>query len=354
MLERRVANLRTRLAPATPPIFVSEFGANLTTEAHVLAGTLTMLKALGIHAASHFTLQDYGTAFADRGLLNSTGLIGEQGTVWKIWHQTVGIAAAFGARETIGSLSNVRCYRFTRQRCDDPGDLGEPGDAVDQRHRHPHGQGCLRGHDHCQRPRTPWVLAVADLYRPDQPVTVAPAASQETLLAYPEIDFSTTQGLNGWTYQSFTGSTYTNAQADAVNDRWTIPTSGVWLITPTIGHPTSAGATAAVRKWTVPAGVTRVRVTGTWARGAGGDGSDVTLLHNRHHTIRFRRAVLLQCDRDHQPDFQRGGWRHARVPGRAGTRHQRHFDTTVLHALIYSTTAAVNWCGHRLTTGSGS
>ena len=263
MLERRVTNLRTRLAPATPPIFVSEFGANLTADAPVLAGTLTMLKALGIHAGSHFTLQDYGTAFADRGLLNSTGLIGEQGTVWKTWHGTIGVAATFGARETIGSLSNVRCYRFTRSGATIRvvwASLGTPSISVTGTHTAKDAFGVTI------TPAATYTLgpSPSPIYLTGT-VTVAPAARQETLLAYPEIDFSsTTQGLNGWQYQSYNGTAYTDAVADAVNDRWTIPTSGVWQITPTIGHPapTAAGG-AAVRKWTVPGGVTRVRVTGT-------------------------------------------------------------------------------------------
>ena len=115
MLERRVANLRDETSAGHAANLRQRVRRQLDhCDAHELAGTLTMLKALGIHAASHFTLQDYGTAFADRGLLNSTGLIGEQGTVWKTWHGTIGVAATFGAREIIGTLSNVRCYRFTR------------------------------------------------------------------------------------------------------------------------------------------------------------------------------------------------------------------------------------------------
>ena len=344
MLERRVANLRTRLAPATPPIFVSEFGANLATEAPTLAGTLTMLKALGIHAASHFTLQDYGTAFADRGLLNSTGLIGEQGTVWKAWHQTVGIAAVYAGKDSLPS--NIQCHRFTvgantvRVAW---ASLGAPIISITGTHTVKDVNGATL------TPATTRTLGLSPVYLTGLTgaVTVALAAGQETLLAYPEIDFSTTQGLNGWTYQSFaTGTGYMDAQADAINDRWTIPSSGVWLITPTVGHPTSAGATAAVRKWTVPAGITRVRVTGTFARGPGGDGVDVTLLHNT--TIRFRRALLAPSVPPAPPttvafnqvfDVLTGAAIEFRVGPGPGTNVD--FDTTVLHALIYSTTAAV-------------
>ena len=341
MLERRVANLRTRLAPATPPIFVSEFGANLTTDAPVLAGTLTMLKALGIHAASHFTLQDYGTAFADRGLLNSTGLIGEQGTVWKAWHQTVGIAAVYAGKDSLPS--NIQCHRFTvgantvRVAW---ASLGAPIISITGTHTVKDVNGVA-----ITPATTTRTLGLSPVYLTGLTgaVTVALAAGQETLLAYPEIDFATTPPLNGWQYQSVTGSTYTNAQADAVNDRWTIPTSGVWLITPTVGHPTSAGATAAVRTWTVPAGITRVRVTGTWARGAGGDGVDVTLLHNAAiDTIRFRRAVLLNATVTINQIFNvvAGDTLEFRVGPGPGTNVD--FDTTVLHALIYSTTLTPN------------
>ena len=205
----------------------------------MLAGTLTMLKALGIHAASHFTLQDYGTAFADRGLLNSTGLIGEQGTVWKTWHQTVGIAAVYAGRDVsppsnlrtcsaTGSWSAARTVRVVWA-------TSYPGDA-DHHHRR-----------HSTRPRTssgPRSLpaidtdpgALTDL--PDRQQSRSPSP-----LAPPRRRCSPTRRSTsprprarpGGIPVSLTGSTYTNAAADAVNDRWTIPISGVWQITPTTG-----------------------------------------------------------------------------------------------------------------------
>ena len=120
----------------------------------------------------------------------------------------------------------------------------------------------------------------------------------------------------------------------------TLPPTNDWQITPTLAHPGQPGS-AAVRKWTVPGGVTRVRVTGTWTRGAGGIDSDVILLYNT--TIRFRRIALLPSATatiSQIFDVAAGNVLEFRVA--AGTSGDVTSDSTALHALIYSTTANTN------------
>ena len=327
VLERRIANLRDKIG--SKPIFISEFGGNFTANAHEVAGSLTMLKALGIHGASHFTLRDYAT-FPDNALLDTGGGISAQGTCWKTWHQTVG-GGVYAGRDSLPS--NIQCHRFTvgantvRVAW---ASAGTPIINITGTHTVKDVNGATL------TPATTRTLGLSPVYLTGLTgaVTVSYAAGQETLLAYPEIDFSLVQGQGGWTYQSFTGSTYTNAQADTVENDWMIPTSGVWQIGPTTGHPASAGATAAVRKWTVPAGITRVRVTGTWARAAGGDGSDVTLFHNT--VIRFRRAILLNTTVTIAQVFNAVAGDVLEFRVGLGPATDVSFDTTVLRALIYS------------------
>ena len=179
-------------------------------------------------------------------------------------------------------------------------------------------------------------------------VTVAPAAGQEVLLAYPEIDFALNQTTNGWTYRSLSGSTYTNATVDDPANDWMLTGNAFWQLGPTTAHPAVVGGVpvAAVRRWTVPSGITRVRVAGTWARGPGGDGSGVTLLHDSAvNTIRFQRAALLgtpgataTVTMDQVFDVVPGDVLEFRVDPGPGTDITG--DSTVLRALIYSTTAA--------------
>ena len=344
VLERRIANLRAKLPDPDPPIFISEFGGNQTTpinKAYEVAATLTMLRALNVYAGSHFTLKDYGTVspptgFPDHGLLNSDGSIGDQGRAWRTWHQTVGGSATYVGRDSLPS--NVQCRHFTVGSTHVRvvwASAGTPSISISGTYTAKDVFGTTITAGATQ------VLGLAPIYLTGNvTVTFTTTPPQETLLTDPQTDFATTQGQNGWTYQSLSGSTYTDAVADQVNDQWTIAGSNFWQIGPTTGHP-AAGGVAAVRKWTVPAGVTRVRVTGTWARTSpGGDGSDVSLRLNT--TVRFRRAALLGATATITQifDVATGNVLEFRVAPGPGTDITN--DNTVLRVQVYATSAATN------------
>ena len=326
VLERRIANLRAKIGAM--PVFISEFGGNRDDRAFELAGSLTMLRALGIHGASHFTLKEYDS-FPEQALLDADGTANAQGTAWKTWHQTVG-GMAYAGKDTLPS--NIQCHRFTLGGTTVRvawASLGAPIINITGTYaaKDAYGAAITAGTSQTLGPSPIYLTSTGTL-------TVIYAPSQETLLAYPEMDFSLTQGLNGWTYQSLSGSTYTNAVADTINNQWTA--TGLWQLGPTTGHP-GPGALAATRKWTVPVvtpAVARIRVDGTWSRAAGGDGSDVTLLHNA--VTRFRRAVLLNATATIAQVFNAVAGDVLEFRVGPGPATDVSFDSTVLRALIYS------------------
>ncbi|TXN29494.1 hypothetical protein [Lacisediminihabitans profunda] len=65
-------------------------------------------------------------------------------------------------------------------------------------------------------------------------------------------DFSGTQGLNGWSYQSFNGSSYSNLVYDSVARKWTPSGQSVPEITQFDQHPDTSTADWVARAWTAP------------------------------------------------------------------------------------------------------
>ena len=177
-----------------------------------------MLRAGGIYAASHFTLKDYGTAFADRGLLNSDGTIGAQGTVWQTWHQTVG-AMTYAGKDTLPS--NIQCHRFTAGTTTvrvvwaslDAPIISVTGGTYTAKNAS--GTTITASGTH--------TLGLSPIYLTSTSnLTIALATTvppQDMLRAYPEIDFSLDQGQAGWTYKSFSGGLYANAAPDTDQQR---------------------------------------------------------------------------------------------------------------------------------------
>ncbi len=89
--------------------------------------------------------------------------------------------------------------------------------------------------------------------------------------------FSSTQGSNGWSYQSWNGSSYSNMTWDSANNRWAV--SGTYSI---IGSDWQhADATDSARKFTVPAAGS-VQITGQIYKTdiSGGDGVNVKIMKN--------------------------------------------------------------------------
>jgi hypothetical protein len=65
-------------------------------------------------------------------------------------------------------------------------------------------------------------------------------------------DFSGTQGLNGWSYQSFDGSSYSNLVYDSAAKKWTPSGQSVPEITQFDQHPDTSAADWVARAWTAP------------------------------------------------------------------------------------------------------
>jgi hypothetical protein len=65
-------------------------------------------------------------------------------------------------------------------------------------------------------------------------------------------DFSGTQGLNGWSYQSFDGSTYSNLVYDSAGKKWTPSGQSVPEISQFDQHPDTSAGHWVARAWTSP------------------------------------------------------------------------------------------------------
>ena len=65
-------------------------------------------------------------------------------------------------------------------------------------------------------------------------------------------DFSGTQGLNGWSYQSFDGVNYSNLVYNAASEKWTPSGQGTPEITQFDQHPGTSAANWVARAWTAP------------------------------------------------------------------------------------------------------
>lgn len=73
-------------------------------------------------------------------------------------------------------------------------------------------------------------------------------------------DFSGTQGLNGWSYQSFDGSSYSDLVYNSTYRKWTPPGKLVPEITQFDQHPSTSATSWVARAWTAPStGVVSLR-----------------------------------------------------------------------------------------------
>ncbi len=89
--------------------------------------------------------------------------------------------------------------------------------------------------------------------------------------------FSSTQGTNNWSYQSWNGSAYSDMTWDSVNSRWNVGGT-LSIIGSSLQHP---DGTDSVRKFTAPQSGT-IRITGTVKKLdiTGGDGVNVKIMKN--------------------------------------------------------------------------
>jgi hypothetical protein len=71
-------------------------------------------------------------------------------------------------------------------------------------------------------------------------------------VSFAAADFSGTQGVNGWSYQSFNGSTYSDLVYNSAAKKWTPPGQSVPEITQFDQHPDSSTADWVARAWTAP------------------------------------------------------------------------------------------------------
>ena len=342
---RRIADLRAKMGQvgqANKPIVLSEYGGHITAGAHEVPADLVMLKALGLTGASYFPSRDYGSFFTDHGLLNTDGTVATQGTAWNAWHANVGVSAIYVGKAVLPF--NIEAHHFTVGAAHVWvvwASSGAPLIDVTGTHT---------AEDYIGAPitaRTPRTLGIAPVYLLGN-VTLALSAGQEALLAGSIAQFSLVQGQDGWTYQWLLSGTYTNATADTVANEWVRAGSTFWQISVTNLHPaTSGGAVVyAVRKWVVPAGIPKVRVTGTWSRSStAGDGSDVAIWHNG--TARFREAPYRKapagCRRARTFDqvFDVAGDRIIEFRVGTGPALNDSSDNTNLDALIYQSAATV-------------
>ena len=183
-------------------------------------------------------------------------------------------------------------------------------------------------------------------------VIVSMSAGQEFLLADNNEDFSATQGDNGWRYQWLIGTTYTDAVFNVGTANWQRPGATFWKIGATHQEPVVETGTTkvyATRWWTVPTGVGRVHVQGTWTQRLAAvatvptcssfAGKAASGLGPRRFS--FRRSALkgATANIDQVFDVAAGDIIEFRVgPGPA---LDDSFDDTTLNALIYESTVAV-------------
>ena len=277
------------------PIVVSEWGAegNAGTPWEVGSG-LAMLRAQGAKAASYFPLQDYPT-FSTQGLITSAGAAKIQGNSWKTWHANIGEGATYVGQNTSLPFT-IEAHQFSvggLTRWVVWASSGTPSISVAGTYTAQDVDGTSITAGATQ------VLGASPIYLFGN-VTITLTPGQDVLLAGNVAQFSDIQGQDGWSYHSrYTATGLYNSPTtphyDSVDGRWELAGKGSWNIDTGNMHPALDGSShvQAVRRWTVPTGITRVKVTGTWTRSSSaGDGSDVALWHGS--TARFRRGALRE------------------------------------------------------------
>jgi hypothetical protein len=340
--EARFDAVREKLAQVNAeslPIVLSEWGAEDAAVAYEIASGLTALKAVGTHGASYFPLRDYST-FPAAGLIESDGTAKTQTIVWNTWHANIGGDATYIKRDPDLPFT-IQSHEFSvggsPVRVVWASD-GTPSIDVSGSYtaEDAEGTGITAG--------ATQVLGASPIYIFGG-VTITLTAGQDVLLAGNTAQFSGVQGQDGWSYHArySDGSYLPGPTFDAGANRWELAGEGGFTIASASSHPDATGGNPiqAARRWTVPAGVNRVKVVGTWARTSGsGDGSDVALWHN--DTVRFRRAALIGATADVLQvfDVAEGDLLEFCVGPGPGA-DDLSFDNTVLGILIYLTEDAV-------------
>ena len=262
-------------------MIITEWGGHGTSNRWESVADGAAMLASGFVGSSYFPVRDM-SGFANNGFLNANGSLAEQGQTHLTFLDIMGWDATYVGEDPI--TDHVVSYHFLKSGThirvmwsftDEPTTIDIGGAYT------------VKDYDGNAMNRTGpvQVLSEPPIYLFGD-VTVAMSAAQDTLLADSSPEFSTTQGQNGWTYQYLEAGVYTNATADAPNNRWIHPDYASWQLGPINMQPVvNDGDTAAVcsvRKWTVPAGVTRVRVRAIWQRvSLAGDGAGLSLWHWR-------------------------------------------------------------------------
>lgn len=251
---------------ADMPIVISEYGGE--SDPGKVARDLTMLKTAGVMAASYFILRDYG-GFPSAGLLTAFGALKATGAAWNEWHARIGQDATFLARDELSSA--VHSYKF--------------------------GHGA-----NVENNRIMWAVANTNVLingaqttltttpiYVDGDVTVE-LAPGDVLLADVTADFTLAAQYTPFVYlaRPITGGADIEMKPNVAANRWELPDSYCTLAS-VQSHPSVEAK--AVRRFVVPTGVSRIKITGGVRRSqTGGDGTDVWILHGV--TERFRRLAL--------------------------------------------------------------
>lgn len=314
------------------PVWATEFGA-LPAAADV-AKQLTACRAAGFERASWYLLRNYGS-FAC-GLIDEAGRITNAGRTWRYLSRLLGTATYLGR---LPSQPRTHLHAFQTQSA---GTLtvawteyGKSSLVVTGAHQR---VGLFGGAlPTAQR----YGLGATPLLLLGTPA-IAEDLRGEVVLADINRDFSLTQGAQGWSYLARAGGMpyALSTTGDQWGDAWTDPAASYSSLSVDVAHPSLKDGIGVetIRRWTVPAGVRRVRVAGQVYRGGGGDGTDVSVLRNG--VLMFRRLGLLDqtCLLDQVVDVGEGQVIDF-VTG-PGAARDMNFDATRWQATILATTAA--------------
>lgn len=330
------------------PVVISEWGGEGVATSYEIASGLTIMAANHARVGSYFTLRDYPT-FPSQGLITSAGAAKDHSAAWIAWHSNVGDGATYVGRDTDLPFT-IECHRFTVAGSAVRvvwASSGTPQISIAGTYtaKNVAGTSISAGATQVLGPSPIYLLGT---------VTVSLTAGQDVLLAGNNEQFSGEQGRDGWSYHVLYAATglYDSPTAphyDAIDNRWELAGEANFAISTTGMHPEQTGGNVIrpVRRWTVLAGISRVKVSGTWARSSSsGDGSDVALWHN--NTVRFRRSALREGAGGSQESPATINQIFNVVPGDflefrvgPGPATDINFDNTTVDALIYSTTDAV-------------
>ena len=251
-------------------IWATEFG-NLTA-----AGDLTKLMAScrlsPILHASYYLLQS--TPEFSSGLIDAKGSLTEVGKAWRFWLPLLSQATPQGG---VSRQPKTYALKFSSP------DAGSFVIAWAQ-----WGQSVLKvsGASKVVGP-TGEPMAVRDQYVVGaDPIAIFGGQVSEEM-PYGEVvadafsDFSTTQGYRGWTYMVLSNGVLADMSVSVVDQNgpiWTITDAPFLKIAADSQHPSikQSQALASVRRYRFASDQT-CRIMGQWARGAGGDGTEVAI-----------------------------------------------------------------------------